>query len=87
CDNAKSNDAMVVELENVLPNFRGQEDQTCCFAHVINLAAKSVLKLFDSPAQIQADNNADNDNEVRDADDDILAFDVDELLVELANIE
>ncbi|KAE9397325.1 hypothetical protein BT96DRAFT_772237, partial [Gymnopus androsaceus JB14] len=47
CDNATSNNAMVVELENVLPNFRGQEDWTRCFAHDINLAAKSLLKLFD----------------------------------------
>ncbi|KAE9403683.1 hypothetical protein BT96DRAFT_751877, partial [Gymnopus androsaceus JB14] len=46
CDNTSSNNAMVRELETLLLDFLGEMDQTQCFAHIINLVAKSLLKIF-----------------------------------------
>ncbi len=86
CDNATSNDDMVDELEIMLPSFKGQHDRTRCFAHIINLVAKSLLKMFDPPKKTRGNEEAEDDTE-RDADDEVLAIDVDELLVELGDIE
>ncbi|KAF8126639.1 hypothetical protein K438DRAFT_1490844, partial [Mycena galopus ATCC 62051] len=47
CDNASANDAMARTLETLLPPFDAQNDRTRCFAHIINLVAKSMLKMFD----------------------------------------
>ncbi|KAE9392908.1 hypothetical protein BT96DRAFT_753763, partial [Gymnopus androsaceus JB14] len=47
CNNATSNDSMVAELVFDLPSFEGEQDQTRCFTHIINLVAKSLLKMFD----------------------------------------
>ena len=49
CDNASANDAMVDHLENLLEEFPGSVNRTRCFAHILNLVAKSILKQFDSP--------------------------------------
>jgi hypothetical protein len=38
---------MVDELENLIEEFPGQANRTRCFAHIINLVAKSLLKQFD----------------------------------------
>ena len=40
---------MVVELSNLLPDFPGATNQTCCFLHVLNLVVKSILWQFDVP--------------------------------------
>jgi len=48
-DNASNNDAMFAYLERVLFDFPGTTNQTWCFAHTINLCAKSILKHFDLP--------------------------------------
>jgi len=42
---------MVEELANILPGFPGESARTRCFAHIINLVAKSLLKQFDSPGK------------------------------------
>ena len=49
CDNASCNDKMVEELATRVTAFPGQANHTCCFAHIINLVAKSLLKQFDLP--------------------------------------
>ena len=38
---------MITELAKILPGFPGQVNQTCCFTHIINLVAKSLMKLFE----------------------------------------
>ena len=48
-DNASNNDTMFAHLETVLPDFPGAINQTRCFAHTVNLCAKSILKHFDLP--------------------------------------
>jgi hypothetical protein len=46
-DNASCNDVMIAELVKFIANFPGQPNQTCCFLHIINLVAKSVIQQFD----------------------------------------
>jgi len=53
-DNASSNDTMITELADMVGHFGGKTAQTCCFLHVVNLVAKSLLKQFDVPKK-QAD--------------------------------
>ncbi|KAF8994849.1 hypothetical protein BDZ89DRAFT_902510, partial [Hymenopellis radicata] len=47
CDNASPNDVMIDRLVDGIPTFGGARARTRCFAHVINLVAKSLLRLFD----------------------------------------
>ena len=49
CDNASCNDKMVEELVKRMMEFSRQANCTRCFAHIINLVAKSLLKQFDLP--------------------------------------
>ncbi len=46
-DNAFANNVMITELAKILPGFPGQVNQTRCFTHIINLVAKSLMKLFE----------------------------------------
>jgi hypothetical protein len=48
-DNASPNDTMIVELMDLLHNFPGEANRTRCFAHIINLMAKSLQWQFDVP--------------------------------------
>ena len=47
CDNASNNDTMIDEMAVRLENFEGSFHRVRCFAHVINLVAKSLLRQFD----------------------------------------
>ncbi|PBK73744.1 hypothetical protein ARMSODRAFT_869484, partial [Armillaria solidipes] len=47
CDNAANNNTMIDELTSHIPSFPGQAHHVHCFAHVVNLVAKSLLKQFD----------------------------------------
>jgi hypothetical protein len=40
---------MIVELMDLIRNFPGEANHTRCFAHIINLMAKSLLMQFDIP--------------------------------------
>lgn len=53
CDNATANDKMIEELANELPMFLGSQAHVRCFAHVVNLTAKGVLRPFE-PKNAQA---------------------------------
>ncbi|KIY60871.1 hypothetical protein CYLTODRAFT_323502, partial [Cylindrobasidium torrendii FP15055 ss-10] len=48
-NNASNNDTMTAELgaDASIPSFIGQDNRIRCFAHTINLVAKSFLCLFD----------------------------------------
>ncbi len=54
-DNASANDVMISELAKVLTDFPGQANQTCCFTYIINLIAKSLMKLFEVKKKSQYD--------------------------------
>ncbi|RDX40980.1 hypothetical protein OH76DRAFT_1300621, partial [Lentinus brumalis] len=47
CDNASNNDTMVEHLGTLVPAFQGDFHRTRCFAHIINLVVKSLLRQFD----------------------------------------
>jgi hypothetical protein len=47
CDNASNNDTMVKKLEDLLDIFPGESNQMCCFDHIVNLVAKSIIRQFD----------------------------------------
>ena len=49
CDNASANDAMINRLATTLETFPGSANQTRCFAHILNLVAKCIMKQFDAP--------------------------------------
>jgi len=49
CDNASANDAMIEELGDSLDRFAGQASRTRCFAHIINLVVKTLMRQFDAP--------------------------------------
>ncbi len=53
---------MISELVNILTNSPGQANHTCCFTHIINLIAKSLMKLFEVKKKNQYDvlTNAEN---------------------------
>jgi hypothetical protein len=40
---------MIVELLALLQDFPGASNQSRCFTHILNLAAKSIIKQFDLP--------------------------------------
>ncbi|KAF7300003.1 hypothetical protein MKEN_01322600 [Mycena kentingensis (nom. inval.)] len=95
CDNATANDAMIKELERMLQrrfvgesprDFRGQADRTRCAAHIINLVAKSLLKMFKTK---KADGTTDYDDEYGSAAEDAAEalLDVELLLAELNELE
>jgi hypothetical protein len=47
CDNASNNDTMIEELAVLIESFPGTPNRTCCFNHIINLIAKTVIQQFD----------------------------------------
>jgi hypothetical protein len=44
CDNMSNNNVMIRELAELVPRFEGEVSHTCCFLHVINLIAKSLIQ-------------------------------------------
>jgi hypothetical protein len=47
---------MIEELEVLVPAFPGEANRTRCFAHIINLVAKSVLQQYDIPKAKSGEN-------------------------------
>ena len=53
---------MITHLATILEAFPGSTNRTRCFAHILNLVAKSIIQQFDTPkkkktAQRQADDD------------------------------
>ncbi|TFK77645.1 hypothetical protein K466DRAFT_439805, partial [Polyporus arcularius HHB13444] len=46
CDKVSNNDTMIQVLARRLPGFEGAFHRVRCFAHVIQLVAKSMLRNF-----------------------------------------
>jgi hypothetical protein len=40
---------MISELTKLIPGFPGDANRMCCFMHILNLVAKSILRQFDLP--------------------------------------
>ena len=56
CDNASNNDTMMENLDDLLSGFSSL-NHTRCFAHILNLVAKALLKQFD----VKSDDSDRND--------------------------
>ena len=75
-DNASNNDKMVEHLATLIETFPGAPNQTRCFAHILNLVAKSVLHQFEGPKEkkgltgalptVLQEINGDNDDDLSD---------------------
>ncbi|EIW51357.1 uncharacterized protein TRAVEDRAFT_104831, partial [Trametes versicolor FP-101664 SS1] len=63
CDNASPNDVMVDILGDHLDAFEGSLGRVRCFAHVINLVVKTLLRQFDVPAKAKAQGAADAEDD------------------------
>ena len=48
-DNVSNNNVMIQQMQELISKFPGKANQIRCFAHIINLVAKSVIKQFDLP--------------------------------------
>jgi len=70
-DNASANNVMISELAKVLTNFPGQANQMHCFTHIINLIAKSLMKLFEVKKKSQYDVLTDAEHNLQRLVDDI----------------
>ncbi len=70
-DNASANNVMISELAKVLTDFSGQANQTRCFTHIINLVAKSLIKLFEVKKKSQYDVLTDAEHNLQQLADDI----------------
>ena len=67
CDNASNNDAMIDELEDLLPGF-SKVNHTRCFLHVNNLVGRTLVRQFDvphAPKSTPGDVANDPDHELR----------------------
>ena len=58
CDNASNNDTMIDNLDDSLTGFLSL-NRTRCFAHILNLVAKALLKQFDLKTEPATDLNVD----------------------------
>ncbi|KAF6744775.1 hypothetical protein DFP72DRAFT_785999, partial [Ephemerocybe angulata] len=47
CDNASNNDKMVEILAEMENSFTGEDSLTRCFLHVVNLVAKTTIRVFE----------------------------------------
>jgi hypothetical protein len=52
---------MVEHLSTLVENFPGAANQTRCFAHILNLVAKSILHSFDGPKNVAEGNSRGDD--------------------------
>ena len=69
CDNASNNDAMIEELQELIPEFAGSVSHTWCFLHIVNLVAKSLICQLDEEELIHQSETVDaNDDEMPEED-------------------
>jgi hypothetical protein len=55
---------MIDEMGDTIDDFPGKANQTWCFAHVLNLIAKTVIKHFDIPKKRSSERERDDDDEL-----------------------
>src|SRR6202030_1804579 len=77
CDNATSNDVMISHLATILEEFPGSANRTRCFAHILNLVAKCIMRQFDAPKTrkkpVKDNIVAENGDSDSDYEDDVIA--------------
>lgn len=55
---------MVSEMASLLPGFDGELSRVRCFAHVLNLVAKSLIRQFDAKGDKEEDTAAEDEAEL-----------------------
>lgn len=65
CNNTSNNDRMIERMADLIPGFGGQMTRVRCFAHVLNLVAKSLISQFDVPSESEAKEAAIDEEELR----------------------
>jgi len=75
-DNASNNDMMVSFLSTIIDDFPGAVNHTHCFAHMVNIVAKAILKQFDVPKASAGDSGTvDDDSTIQGLSEDLGAED------------
>ncbi|KAG6874263.1 hypothetical protein C0992_007896 [Termitomyces sp. T32_za158] len=79
CDNATNNNVMILEMElnDALKRFNGQSSRVRCFAHVVNLVAKSIISQFDLPKKKTHQARLYGEEEDKDGNGDFMGLDMD----------
>ncbi|KAJ6526308.1 hypothetical protein B0H19DRAFT_970611, partial [Mycena capillaripes] len=65
-DNASSNDTQTTAMSDIPTNSFNKRNRVRCFAHTLNLVAKSILRPFSAPEKKKKtgeDNGGDNDTD------------------------
>lgn len=70
-DNAAVDDTMIMHMEKILKDFLREANQTRCFAHIINLCAKSLLRPFNIDKRKYADALDEAEQALRDLADEL----------------
>lgn len=68
---------MINCLATTLEAFPGSANRTRCFAHILNLVAKCIMKQFDVPKKFQGE-NSDIEAEINDLEDELERLDDDQ---------
>jgi hypothetical protein len=55
---------MIEHMQLMLKNFPGEDNRVRCFNHIVNLVAKSLLKLFDVPSTKSKGPAGNNDSNI-----------------------
>ena len=63
CDNASNNDTMINKMDMMLTWF-SSVNCTHCFAHILNLVTKSLLKQFDVKQDEKKDGDLNDDEQM-----------------------
>lgn len=61
-DNAGNNGTMIEWLQKLIDGFPGEANRTRCFAHILNLVAKTILAQFDTKKKKGANVVVDEDD-------------------------
>jgi hypothetical protein len=63
CNNVSVNDVMIDKMEYLLTDFPGATNRTQCFAHILNLVVKTIMKCFDVAKETGSNANDSDDDE------------------------
>jgi hypothetical protein len=74
---------MIDPLAEMLDEYPGPANHTCCFMHILNIVAKCIMKQFDAPKKRDKAGSHGDAGETNEDDPDDLAAMLDELEEEL----
>lgn len=69
---------MITHLATLLEEFPGSVNRTRCFAHILNLVAKCIMRQFDTPSKKEEAETELEESEDEDSEDDDMMAEVDD---------